>query len=321
MMSTKKQSILRFRLKDKGNPLEIMQRFRPVGTYVLNRSEWHGKEPRSCAVTGLKILPYAAGSNEPKLIDLEVTYRPKGCVVFVGQTRYDGWTALVPDRKKDGTLLDGSGNLLPEGQSPVYLRYEVFNDMDFNAIDFGEFIGEFEVEGIQHVGRDDVMRDIQDSGRFSMSIHSKFMAPRRHRPTVKIVLSNAPSGTSTDGFGTRIVNINNYTPHLQQVLVDELTELMSGFIEGRYSLNNMSNDKFVFVALSDSLVDCTPNERGEKSRFRCLNEYVPDTFLEDLATRLMATYEIQVSIVDGEQGGLLLRQSHSEELREPHGRY
>lgn len=320
-MSTKKQSILRFRLTDKGNPLEIMQRFRPVGEYVLNRSEWQGKEPRSCSVTGLKILPYAAGSDESKIIDLEVTYRPKGCIVFVGNTKYDGWTALVPDRKKDGTLLDGNGNALPEGQPPVYLRYEVFNDIDFNVIDFGEFIGEFEVEGIKHVERDDVMREIQESGRFSMSIHSKFMAPRRHRPNVKIVLSNAPSGTSTDGFGTRIVNINNYTPHLRQVLVDELTELMSGFIEGRYSLNNISNDDFVFVELSDSLVDCRPNEKGEESRFSCLHEYVPDKFLEDLATRLTATYEVDVSIVDGEQGGLLLRQLDSAENPKPYGRH
>lgn len=318
-MSTKKQSILRFRLTDKGNPLEIMQRFRPAGKYALNRFEWQGKEPRSCAVTGVKILPYAAGSDESKVIDLEVTYRPRGCIVFVGNTKYDGWTALVPDRKKDGTLLDGNGNTLPEGQPPVYLRYEVFNDIDFNAIDFGEFIGEFEVEGIKHVERDDIMREIQESGRFNMSIRSKFMAPRRHRPNVKIVLSNAPSGTSTDGFGTRIVSINNYTPHLQQVLVDELTELMSGFIEGRYSLNNMSNDDFVFVELSDSLVDCTPNEKGEKSRFSCLHEYVPDTFLEDLATRLMATYELDVSIVDGVQGGLLLRQLDNAEHRKPQG--
>jgi len=237
----------------------------------------------------------------------------------VGNTKYDGWTALVPDRKKDGTLLDGNGHPLPEGQSPVYLRYEVFNDIDFNAIDFGEFIGEFEVEGIKHVERDDVMREIQESGQFSMSISSKFMAPRRHRPNVKIVLSNAPSGTSTDGFGTRIVNVNNYTPHLQQVLVDELTELMSGFIEGRYSLNNTSNDNLVFVELSDSLIDCTPKEKGEKCRFSCLHEYVPVTFLEDLATRLMATYEVDVSIVDGEQGGLLLRQLDSTEHRKPHG--
>jgi len=249
----------------------------------------------------------AAESSEPKLVDLEVTYRPKGCIVFVGNTKYDGWTAMVLDKKNDGTLLDGEGNPLPEGQPPVYLQYEVFNDTEFNQIDFGEFVGESEDEGIKHVEHDEVMREIHESGRFRASIHSTFMAPRRHRPNVKIVLSSAPSGTGTDGFGTRIVNVNSFTPHLQQVLVDEMTQLVSGFMEGRYSIKNLSGDDFVFVELSDALVDCTPNEEGKESRFDCLDEYVPDTFLEDLAKRLIATYEVDVAIVDGKQGGLMLR--------------
>jgi len=302
-----KQSILRFVLKSTENPLAVMSRFSPQGKTVLNRTEWRGKEPRSCGVTSVKLRPYSAGSAEPKVFDVEVTYRPKGCITFVGQTKYDGWTAMMLDRKKDGTLLDGHGNPLPEGHPPVYLPFEVHEDVEFNGIDFGEFVGEFDVEGIPHVSLDDVMRKIQESPRFSVSVQSTFMAPRRHRPLVKIILSNAPSGTATDGFGTRIINVNNFTPHLQQVLLDELTELVSGFIEGRYSIKNMSNDEIVFVELSDSFVDCTPNEEGKESRFNCLSEYVPDTFLEDLAKRLSATYEIEVSIVDGPQGGLLLR--------------
>lgn len=133
------------------------------------------------------------------------------------------------------------------------------------------------------------------------------MAPRRSRPLVKIILSDGPSGTSTDGFGTRIVNVNRITPHLQQVLLNELTELVSGFIEGRYSIKNSSTEDFVFAELDDVLVDCTPNREGKESRFNCLSEYMPDTFLEDLARRLMATYEVDISIVDGPKGGLLLK--------------
>lgn len=151
-----------------------------------------------------------------------------------------------------------------------------------------------------------MFRKIHESPRFSASITSRFIAPRRQRPLVKIVLSNAPSGSSTDGFGTRIVNVNNFTPHLKQVILDELTELVSGFIEGRYSIKNMSNDKIIFVELDDTIVDCTPNEQGKPSRFDCLGEYVPETSLEDLAKRLMATYEVVVSIVDGPTVGLLL---------------
>ena len=271
-----KPTVLRFALTSTENPLDVMARFFPQGTTQLNRTEWRGKEPRSCGLTNVKMRPHSAGSDQPKVFHVEVTYRPKGCVTFVGPTRYDGWTAMMLDRKQDGTLLDGHGNPLPEGQPPVYLPFEVHGDAEFNDIDFGEFVGEFDLEGVSHVAIEDLLGKIQESARFSASIHSTFMAPRRHRPLVKIVLSNAPSGTTMDGFGTRIVNVNNYTPHLQQVILDELTELVSGFIEGRYSIKNVSNDDLVLVELDDSLVDCTPNEDGKESRFNCLAEYVPD---------------------------------------------
>jgi hypothetical protein len=140
-----------------------------------------------------------------------------------------------------------------------------------------------------------------------MSLNSTFVAPRRHRPLVKIVLSNNPSGTGVDGFGTRIVNINNSTPQLQQALLDHVTELVTGFVEGRYSVKNMSNDEFVFAELDDVLVDCTPSEEGKGSRFNCLGEFLPDSYLDELAMRLVATYEVDVSVVDGPTLGLLLR--------------
>lgn len=306
-MSKVKQTILRFVLKSTGNPMDIMSRFHPQGNRVLNRTEWRGKAPRSCAVTTVKGRPHSAGSKEPMVVDVEVACRPKGTITYVGGTKYDGWTAMMLDRTKDGTLLDGHGKPLPEGQPPVYLPFEVYEDVDFNEIDFGEFVDEFEVEGITHVSVEHVMAQLLNSKSINSSIKSTFIAARRHRPLVKIVLSNAPSATGSDGFGTRIVNINNLTPQLQQVLLDEFIELVSGFIEGRYSIKNISNDDFVFAELDDALVDCTPNEEGKESRFNCLNEYLPDTFLEDLAKRLIATYEVDVSIVDGPKGGLLLR--------------
>lgn len=306
-MSEVKQTVLRFALKSTGNMMDIMSRFHPQGKRVLNRTEWRGKEPRSCAVTTVKCRPHFAGSEEPPVFDVEVAYRPKGTITYVGGTKYDGWTALMLDRMRDGTLLDGHGKPLPNGQPPVYLPFEVYDDVDFNEIDFGEYVGEFEIEGIRHFSVEHVMAQLRDSKRFSCSIKSTFIAARRHRPLVKIVLSNAPSATGSDGFGTRIININNLTPHLQRVLLDELTELVSGFIEGRYSIKNISTDDFVFAELDDVLVDCTPNEEGKESRFNCLSEYLPDTFLEDLAKRLIATYEVDVGIVDGPKGGLLLR--------------
>jgi hypothetical protein len=302
-----KQSVLRFVLRSADHPMSVMSRFLPQGKVVLNRTEWRGKEPRSCGVVSVKGRPHAAGSPEPAVFEVDVAYRPKGCITYTGGTRYDGWTALMLDRAPDGTLLDGQGKPLPKGHPPVYRRVEVFDDVDFNEIEFGEFVGEFEVEGIKHVSFEHVMEEIRNSGRFSMSINSTFVAPRRQRPQVKIVLSNNPSGTGVDGFGTMIVNVNNSTPQLQQVLLDHITELMTGFVEGRYSVKNMSNDEFVFAELDDVLVDCTPNEEGKGSRFNCLGEYLPDSYLDELALRLVATDEVDVSVVDGPKIGLLLR--------------
>ena len=306
-MISANQSKLQFSLRSTEDIFSVMARFHPQGKTVLNRTEWRGKPPRTCGLTNVKVRSFSAGSTEPKTFDVEVTYRPKGCITFVGQTKYDGWTAMVLDRKNDGTLLDGHGNPLPEGHSPVYLPFELYHDIEFNEIDFGEFIGESDVENTAHLAREDVLREISSSGHFAASSQSEFIAPRRHRPLVKIVLSNAPSSVGTDGFGTRIINVNNFTPHLQQVLLDEFTELVSGFVEGRYSIQSISNAECVFVELSDILVDCTPNEEGKPSRFNCFKEYVSETFLDDLAIRLMATYEVHVSIVDGPDGGLLLR--------------
>ena len=222
-------------------------------------------------------------------------------------SRYEGWTAMLVDRANDGTLLDGHGSPLPEGRPPIFVPIEVYGDVDFNEIDFGEFQGEFEVGGIQRFSFEQVMDQLKNSKQLSSSIRSPFSAPRRHRPLVKITLSNSPSCTRLDGFGTRIVNISTFTPHLQRVLQDELTELVSGFVEGRYSVKNVSTEDVVFAELDDVLVDCTPNDDGKESRFNCLREYVSDHFLEDLAMQLIATYEVDVAVVEWPKGGLLFR--------------
>ena len=146
-----------------------------------------------------------------------------------------------------------------------------------------------------------------ESGTFSSSVYGAFIAPHRSRPPKKIILSNSPTGVLVDGFGTHIININNATPNLQQVLMEQLANLMCEFIEGKAGLNCMENDRLTFVELSDSLVDCTPNEQGMASLFHILHEHTPPTFLEDLARRLMSTYAITVSVVDGDKGGLVLR--------------
>src|SRR5262245_14426149 len=124
-MSEVKQTVLRFVLRPVGNPMEIISRFYPRGKQVLNRTEWRGKEPRTCGVVSVKSRPHGSMSEETPEFEVEVAYRPKGVITFSGGTKYDGWTAMILDRKKDGTLLDGHGNPLPEGQPPVYLPFEV----------------------------------------------------------------------------------------------------------------------------------------------------------------------------------------------------
>lgn len=308
-MPSTKQTVLRFVLRTTEPPLEIVDRFHPQGKTVLNSTEWRGKEPRSCSITGVRSGPHIVTSEDPVAFDVEVSYRPKGCITFVGNTKYDGWTAMVLDTARDGTLLNGHGKPLSEGQPPVYRPFEVYDAVDFNEMDFGEFLGEFDVEVVKHVMWEDVKRQIMQSPHFSAGIQSTFMAPRRDRPMVKIALSNAPSGTMRDGWGTKIIGVSNSTPHLRQVLLDHLTEIVSGFIEGRYSMNCMSNGEFVLATLTDSLVDCTPNEDDEESRFNCLGEYMPPDSLDELAKRLAATYEIEVEVVEGEKVGLLFRRT------------
>ena len=113
-----------------------------------------------------------------------------------------------------------------------------------------------------------------------------------------------------DGFGTRVLNINNSTDQLEQVLMDRLESLMREFIEGKASIKSMVNNAVTYVELSDSLVDCTPNATGDGSWFDMLRFYTPIGFLEDLAKKLMSIYEIDVAIIEGK--GLVIRREAKE---------
>jgi hypothetical protein len=123
------------------------------------------------------------------------------------------------------------------------------------------------------------------------------------------VLSNNASGVAYDGFGTHIINIQKSTPQLRRVILDHVGEVVAGFVEGRYSIKNMSNEELVFVEMDDLVVDCAPSPGEETTRFNRLREYLPDTYLDELAMRLMATYEVYVLVVDGPTIGLTLRRA------------
>lgn len=305
-----KSTVLKFEQPATLSPrdmFEVHERYFRNGKRLLNSTAWRGKEPRSCGVTRVSARPHTPG--EPTTIDVEVTYRPKGYISWLGQTRYDGWDLAPLDQKADGTLLDGNGQPLKDGDPPVYLSYEVYEDTDFNAIEFGNFISEGDMDAMPRTTAEEVFAEVMKAGKFSISMESTFTAPRRSRPNKKIILSNAPTGEGVARFGTLIQNINLSTPNLEQVLMDEMSKLMYDYIEGRISLKTVSSDTTAFVQLSDALVDCEPNELGMDSWFDVLQMYTPIGFLEELGKRLQSMYAVDVSIVEGKEGGIVLRHS------------
>jgi hypothetical protein len=290
--------VLKFKYKPTANMAagirEAMQKFLPGGHYALNSTEWRGKEPRSCAVTGISSPPHSAG--EQVVFDLEVTYKPKGHISYTGKTRYDGWTAMMPE-----------GGPIADGQQPNYTAKEVFGEQDYNGLDFGEFVGEYDMDDIKRTTIEQLHAEMLASGKFSAGVSASFMAAHRHRPQVKIILTNKPDFEAVDGFGTRVVNVNIQTPNLEQVLMQRITALMHDFMQGKVSINNSSCESFTFVKLSDVLVDCELNEIGEDSSFNILHHNTPLTFLDELARQITAVYEVKAEIVTGKDGGIVLR--------------
>jgi hypothetical protein len=303
---------LRFELRANADPFTLMDRFHPGGELVLNRTEWRGKAPRTCGVTKAKSKPHNAGSDKPWVFDIEVSYRPPGCITYTSGTRYDGWTTTLLDRMADGTLLDGAGKPLPPGKPPVYRRFEVYKDVDFNAIDFGTFIEEVEVPGIERISLDDVFKEFGQSGRFESMVDGSFVVPRRSRPRKHIMLSKLPTGTLRTQHGENILNINGDEPHIQDVVMRHIKELLAEFLEGRISLPAIvGGNGDIFVELSDCIIDSTRDRNADEARPNILDEYTPESFLEELAKETAATFLVEAKIVEGPKTGLLLRRERS----------
>jgi hypothetical protein len=315
MAEQKKPTILRFRLA-LPRPMDAFDIFYPKGHHALNRTKWRGKEPRSCAVTGLRSHPQFADDIGPTVFDVEVSYRPKGYITFLGNTKYDGWTAMMLDKKKDGTLLDGQGNALPPGQPPVYLPFEVYEDAEFNEMDFGEFIEEVEIGGIAHVSRDDVMQRTRTARRFGGTMDAGFVAPRRQRPQAKIVVTDLQLQSAGESKGMRTIFVDKTAPHFKQTLFDQLYEVASGYVEGRYSIKTLSTEDFMFVEFSDAIMELKHNSADPKnleSLFDVFATYCSPEDMEEMAKRLMAVYEVDITIVDGNEGGFLIRRTNKKE--------
>lgn len=285
---------------------EIESHFRPHNQTLLNRTRWRGKEPRSCAVTSFKPR-LQSSSDGPVSVDIEVTHRPQGDISYHDTTKFDGWTELVLNRSPDGILLDRNGQPLKDGDRPVEIPHEVFEDVEFNDLDFGELVQELDIQEVKFVTLDEVIDEITSSGLWNVQSCGEIVAPHRKRSFKRIVLSNSPTEQSVNEFGIQTLNINTSTPHLEHVLMEQIFQLIREFLEGTLSLKNYGNKEVTYVEFADSVVHCEPNDHRFSSWMDTLHWYTPQSFLEDLAKRLMAVFSIEVAVIDGKKGGLVLR--------------
>jgi hypothetical protein len=204
---------------------------------------------------------------------------------------------------QDGTLLDGHGKPLPEGNPPVYLPIEVYHEIEFNDLDFGKLVDETELAGVQRIAKADVMKSFSTRNGFNTDT---FTAPRRSRQLTKIVLAKDPTDEGTDRWGGRLIVLSESEPYLDQLIVKKVTELVCEFIEGRTAIAKTMtggpND--VLIDLSDVIVDATGHEDGLGTWFNVFRGLLPLTFLDDLAKQLMSLYEVEVKVLDGADVGL-----------------
>ncbi|MEZ6136985.1 MAG: hypothetical protein R3C53_18985 [Pirellulaceae bacterium] len=206
------------------------------------------------------------------------------------------------DQDSNGVLLDGNGNPLPDGEEPVLLPFELYDDLEFNNLEFGELIEEIALIEEKDIEFDDIMRRIERSGHFKMDAADAVAVLHRSRPSVMILISENPTSAMRGGFGELIHNINLETPHLKQVVAEQLVELVRGFLEGRYDLPVLQGADIFMLDLTKVLVDTSEKE----SRFECLLEFLPDGFLSELARRVASRYRLQAKVVMGRGQGLLL---------------
>lgn len=255
----------------------------------LNRTAWKGTPPRSCRIMGSKMGPDTGGK-----VQIEVEYRPIHWVSFSSDTKYVGWTAFVPNRSSDGVFLDRDGNPLPDGDEPILLQFEVYRDIEFNDLDFGEMIEEIPFENDEEVTFEDVLRKIEASGKFEMGGVKAIAVPHRRRAKSMMQISDEPTGQMSGGFGDTIHNINSQTPHIEQAVAEVLSSLVRGFLEGRNDLTVIKGGDLFMLNLSALL----PGSN--------LPDYLPDGYLQDLARYVSDRYMLTAKVVTGESYGLLL---------------
>ncbi|HET6246908.1 MAG TPA: hypothetical protein VFE47_04340 [Tepidisphaeraceae bacterium] len=292
--------ILKFRAQFASGTREAMALHEGV-----NATTWMGKEPRSCRVTNIHSGWQTGDGSSPMTAEITVVYKPIGCVTFEGSTRYHGWQPMMLARNQAGELCDANGVKLRPDAQPIYVAATSVPvpEVEFANLNFGEFLGETDAPGIPKLKFSEVMATINAGGRFHAYINDSFVASRRQRPDTKIIIANHPSHSG------QFTIVNTDTPQIEQILMDKVTEILSEFIEGRISIVTFGNEAdILFVKMSDLIMDTTYSDEGFVWS-DCLKTYVPITFMEELAKRLMAFYKVECSIVEGDELGLLIKQA------------
>ena len=144
------KSVLKFSLLVEASTLPVLARGSLF--FLMNKVNsvpWLGKETRSCRILDFRQREAVPVDSEGKMCHAEfavaVCYRPPGWISGVasdGSDRLNGWEKEVRDQTKEGVLLDGYGKPLPHGVEPVYLRFEILHEADFNEYDFGSLLAE-----------------------------------------------------------------------------------------------------------------------------------------------------------------------------------
>ncbi len=271
-------------------PRDLFSMFFPNGSSALNSTEWQGFPARSCGTRRIRAVNQG-------IWEVQVEYRPPNFVSYVSDTRYEGWTALQPLRNSDGALVNEHGDVLKNDEAPCYQRFNLFKPIEFNDLDFGVLVDQ-KALAQQSVSYSDIMG--VDSKTLSFDSSSSYVVTHRYRPHPNILITDRLRPGIQRQNELYLVDPN--TPQIKQVVGECIYEIVRGFMEGRYSLTTITNDKYFMVDLSSIVVDAT----NENSRFECTSDFIPEGFLHDLAQKLSSRYAVNAAPVEGERIGFVL---------------
>lgn len=304
-------SILKFRLRceDPGDPMDLFDRYYPDGKTVLNRSTWMQRPPRTCCIRGVSNDWDEPG--EPLDAIIEVEYRSPDFVSYVGETRYEGWDVRMICQR-NGIPVGADGEPLADGAIPIFDDFEVYPDIEFDELQFGELIGETEIRDVESISIENLRTEGFSEKPLRTSSDITFLAARKSRPTGTVTLSDQPSGIY-DQNGFRLFNVDVAAGHLEYTVENAYFQLMCEFLGGLVSLSCLANPDATLVYLSDTFRVATSTARTPDSKGDIFKAYASPTLLVNLGRRLKAQFPINVTVVEGDCFGLLLSHQTTED--------